>query len=96
MHNFTSKKGINKKLIIYSSIFLLCYISTVSAEGTNYLAGMFEDVKVMAQGPIKNMIYLGEVVTSAVAYMKTKQIMLLAGLPIIMMFTSFGLGKAGM
>ena len=63
------------------------------AAGTNYLSGLKADVGATFGGgsDTEYFILLGEGLLSAIGYMKTKNIMLLGGLPVLMAFTHWAL-----
>lgn len=63
------------------------------AAGTNYLSGLKADVGSTfgAGSDTQYFILLGEGLLAAIGYMKTKNIMLLGGLPVLMMFTHWAL-----
>ena len=67
--------------------------STSFAEGTNYLTGLKADVgKTFGAGSdTEYFIYLAEGLMAAFGYIKTKNIMLLGGLPVLMAFTHWAL-----
>ncbi len=67
--------------------------STSFAEGTNYLSGLKADVgKTFGAGSdTEYFIYLGEGLLAAIGYIKTKNIMVLGGLPVLMAFTHWAL-----
>jgi hypothetical protein len=63
------------------------------AAGTNYLSGLKADVGATfgSGSDTEYFILLGEGLLSAIGYMKTKNIMLLGGLPVLMAFTHWAL-----
>ena len=67
--------------------------TTSFAEGTNYLSGLKADVgKTFGAGSdTEYFIYLAEGLMAAFGYIKTKNIMLLGGLPVLMAFTHWAL-----
>ena len=63
------------------------------AAGTNYLSGLKADVGATfgSGSDTEYFILLGEGLLGAIGYMKTKNIMLLGGLPVLMAFTHWAL-----
>ena len=73
---------------------LFCLMPSLSfAEGTNYLAGLKSDVVKTfgADSDLPYYLYIGEAILAAYGYSKTKNIMLLGGLPVLMLFTHWAL-----
>lgn len=80
-------------LIILSMVFCCLLPATSFAEGTNYLAGLKSDVgKTFGAGSdIEYYLYSGEAILAGIGWVKTKNIMLLGGLPVLMLFTHWAL-----
>lgn len=89
-----NKKFNRNNLITLSAILILLYTSSLFA-ATDYLADLFADIKETAGHSLKYIIYLAELVTSVYAYTQTKQIAVLAGLPLIILFTNYGFRQVG-
>ena len=79
-------------LILGEAIAMLMTNKSFAA-GTNYLSGLKADVGATfgSGSDTEYFILLGEGLLSAIGYMKTKNIMLLGGLPVLMAFTHWAL-----
>lgn len=80
--------------LLLAALFLVVLQQGAHADGgTNYLADLKNDVSATfgQDSDIPKYLYLGEAILGAFAYMKTKNIMVLAGLPVLMIFTHFAL-----
>lgn len=80
-------------VMMLGMLFYCLMPSTSFAEGTNYLSGLRQDVgKTFGAGSdIEYYLYLGEGILAGIGYIKTKNIMLLGGLPVLMAFTHWAL-----
>lgn len=75
-------------------LVMYCFMSNNSfANGVNYLAGIRSDVGATfgSGSDTEYFLYLAEALMIAMAWMKTKNIMVFGGLPLLMMFTHWGL-----
>ena len=93
-----TKQGAKFLIDIAPYLMLVAFLlfvmqESVHAAGTNYLSGLKDDVSATfgQESDVPKYLYLGEAILAAFAYMKTKNIMLLAGLPVLMIFTHFAL-----
>ena len=81
--------------LVILSLLVCCLLPAIGfAEGgTNYLSGLKADVgKTFGAGSdIEYYLYLGEGILTGIGYIKTKNIMLLGGLPVLMLFTHWAL-----
>lgn len=79
--------------LILGLVFYCITPSTSFAEGTNYLSGLRADVgKTFGAGSdVEYYLYLGEGILAGIGWIKTKNIMLLGGLPVLMAFTHWAL-----
>lgn len=81
-------------LFVFWGAALFCLMPSLSfAEGVNYLAGLKSDVSKTfgADSDLPYYLYIGEAIIAAYGYSKTKNIMLLGGLPVLMLFTHWAL-----
>lgn len=80
-------------LVMLGFIVSLVMSSTTFAGGTNHLAGLKEDVGATfgAGSDMQYFILLAEGLAGAYAYTKTKNIAVLAGVPVLMLFTHWAL-----
>jgi len=76
-------------------VFLFFCFYATDGNATNHLASLKTDVKDTfgAESDVPKYILLGEGVVGAVSYAKTKNMMVLAGLPILMVFTHYSLAQ---
>lgn len=76
-------------LFIFVSLIAISY-----ADGRDFMLPMKENVKsTFGDGSFaQQMLYLGEALLGGVGYIKTKNPMLLAGTPILMLVTHFTMG----
>ena|SRR3990167_7610470 len=81
-------------LIVIALLLFLSLISIGHAEGKDFMLPMKDNVKsTFGDGSFaQQMLYLGEALLAAVAYIKTKNVMILAGLPVLMIVTHFTMG----
>lgn len=70
-----------------------CLTPELSFAGTNHLAGLKDEVAATfgAKSDTPYFILLAEGLAGAYAYMKTKNIAVLAGVPVLMIFTNYAL-----
>jgi len=75
-------------------LVMYCFMSNNSfADGVNRLAGLKSDVGATfgAGSDTEYFLYLAEGLMAGMGFMKTKNIMLLGGLPLLMVFTHWAL-----
>lgn len=80
--------------LVTVGMILACFMTNRSfAEGVNHLSGLRDDVsKTFGAGSdMQYFILLAEAIGGAYAYSKTKNIMVLTGVPILMGFTHWAL-----
>ena len=76
-------------------LFIISGVSN-AADGTNYLSGVESSVSAsFGEGStFEHLLYLGEACVGAFGYIKTKNIMLLVGVVVLMIFTHFFFASA--
>ncbi|KLV36871.1 hypothetical protein AB894_00825 [Piscirickettsia salmonis] len=82
--------------LIAALILYLMATSPLFAAGEDYLSGI-KDATASSFGEgstFEHLLYLGEGIAGVYAYIKTKNIMVLAGLVVVMIFTHFGFAIA--
>lgn len=80
-------------LLVLSWIVVVCLTNTSHAEGQNYLSGMKNDVSATfgKNSDLPGYLYAGETLVAGVTWMKTKSPWVFVGLPLLMIFTHWGL-----
>jgi hypothetical protein len=80
-------------VLILSSIVLLCLTSIGHAEGQNYLSGIKSDVSATfgKNSDLPGYLYVAETLFAGFTWMKTKSPWVFVGLPLLMIFTHWGL-----
>jgi type IV conjugative transfer system pilin TraA len=79
--------------ILILGFIVACLFPDLSFAGTNHLAGLKDEVASTfgAKSDTPYFILLAEGLAGAYAYMKTKNIAVLAGVPVLMIFTNYAL-----
>ncbi len=80
-------------LIILSWIIVICVSGTGHAEGQNYLKGMKGDINATfgKESDLPGYLYAAETFVGAMTWLKTKSPWVFVGLPVLMIFTHWGL-----
>lgn len=80
-------------VLILSSMVLLCLASQGYAEGQNYLSGIKSDVSATfgKNSDLPGYLYVAETLFAGFTWMKTKSPWVFVGLPLLMIFTHWGL-----
>lgn len=80
-------------LVLLSFIVVLSVTSNCHAEGQNYLSGMKSDVSATfgKNSDLPNYLYGAETLVAGVTWLKTKSPWIFVGLPLLMIFTHWGL-----
>ncbi|KTD71802.1 putative fimbrial protein precursor (Pilin) [Legionella steelei] len=80
-------------LLVLSWVVVLCLSNTGYAEGQNYLSAMKGDVSATfgKNSDLPGYLYAGETLVAGVTWMKTKSPWVFVGLPLLMIFTHWGL-----
>ena len=81
--------------ILLFGFVMFIFSSHLFAAGTDYLSGASDDAaSSFGEGStFEKFLYLGEAIVGAYAYIKTKNIMVLAGVIVLMIFTHFFFGS---
>ena len=81
----------NLLMMMVLLIFMIFYVS--DSHATNHLSGLKSDITDTfgAKSDVPYFLLLAEGVVGAMAYIKTKNLMVLAGVPVLMIFTHFAL-----
>lgn len=77
-------------------VYLIASSPLFAATGTDYLAGIKDSTtSSFGEGStFEHLLYLGEGIAGVYGYIKTKNIMVLGGLIVVMIFTHFGFAAA--
>lgn len=80
-------------LLVLSWIVVMCLTNTCHAEGQNYLSAMKGDVSATfgKNSDLPGYLYMGETLVAGVTWWKTKSPWVFIGLPLLMIFTHWGL-----
>lgn len=80
-------------LLVLSWIVVMCLTNTCHAEGQNYLSGMKSDVSATfgKNSDLPGYLYGAETLVAGFTWMKTKSPWVFVGLPLLMIFTHWGL-----
>ncbi|HFF3361220.1 TPA: hypothetical protein ACGCKN_002002, partial [Legionella pneumophila] len=80
-------------LLVLSWLIVLCLTNIGYAEGQNYLSGVKSDVSATfgKNSDLPGYLYAGETLVAGVTWMKTKSPWVFVGLPLLMIFTHWGL-----
>lgn len=80
-------------LLVLSWIVVICLTNSCHAEGINYLSGMKNDINAtFGKGSdLPGYLYAGETLVAGFTWMKTKSPWVFVGLPLLMIFTHWGL-----
>lgn len=80
-------------LLILSWIVVLFLTNTCHAEGQNYLKGMKADINATfgKESDLPGYLYAAETIVAGIAWLKTKSPWIFVGLPLLMIFTHWGL-----
>ncbi|HAU0311404.1 TPA: pilus assembly protein [Legionella pneumophila] len=81
-------------LLTFTALAMICLIGTCHADGTNYLSGMKSDVSATfgKNSDLPNYLYGAETLVAGFTWLKTKSPWIFIGLPLLMIFTHWGLG----
>lgn len=82
-------------LRIISLIYLLCVCTNVFADDTDILAGTATGLTNTLKGTGKTYLYIAEGILSLAAYIKTKNLLFLAGIVVVATFFNIMLKVAG-
>ncbi|HAT7956490.1 TPA: pilus assembly protein [Legionella pneumophila] len=80
-------------LLVFSWLVVLCLTNTCHAEGQNYLSGIKSDVSATfgKNSDLPGYLYLGETLGAGVLWWQKKSPWVFIGLPLLMLFTHWGL-----